>query len=111
MAKKNFNELLAKMPAESVKRVREKATKDLQELALNELREARHMTQTNLARVLKVNQAAISKLENRTDMYVGTLKSYVQAMGGELRIEAVFPDGKVLINQFEEIGKAMAAAK
>jgi len=36
-------------------------------------------------------------------MYVSTLASYVKAMGGQLEICAVFPDGKVKLNQFEDI--------
>lgn len=108
---KNFKELQAKMTPESRARSKELANKMISELALNELREARHMTQENLARVLDVNQAAISKLERRADMYISTLKSYIQAMGGNLRVEAVFPDGRVVINQFEELGKAAGEGK
>ena len=55
-----------------------------------------------LVAALHVNQAAISKLERRTDMYVSTLRKYIEAMGGELEIRAVFGDGVVRINQFEE---------
>jgi hypothetical protein len=42
-------------------------------------------------------------MERRTDMYISTLRSYIEAMGGKLDIIARFPDGKVHINQFEEI--------
>jgi transcriptional regulator with XRE-family HTH domain len=71
-------------------------------MPLDELREAREMTQVHLARILKVNQAAVSKMERRTDMYVSTLRDFVKAMGGELKITATFPDGVVKISQFEE---------
>jgi hypothetical protein len=53
-----------------------------------------------------VNQAAVSKLERRADMYVSTLQSFVKAMGGELKITAQFPDGTVGINKFEDVKKA-----
>jgi len=52
-----------------------------------------------------VNQAAVSKMERRVDMYVSTLQDFVRAMGGELKITAKFPDGEVEINQFDAAGK------
>ena len=66
------------------------------------------MTQTHLARILKVNQAAVSKLERRADMYVSTLQDFIRAMGGELKITAHFPDGVVEISQFESVKRAAA---
>ncbi len=57
--------------------------------------------------MLNVNQAAVSKLERRTDMYVSTLREFVRAMGGELEITARFPEGTVRINQFEETEEAV----
>jgi hypothetical protein len=50
-----------------------------------------------------MNQAAISKLEHQSDMYVSTLRRFVAALGGELRIVAHFPQGDVVVNQFEDI--------
>lgn len=58
------------------------------------------MTQKNLSAILGVNQAAISKLERRTDMYISTLSDFIKAMGGSLEIRAVFPDGVVKIEKF-----------
>ena len=46
--------------------------------------------------LLGINQAAVSKMERRADMYISTLQSMIRAMGGQLKIEAVFPDGKRL---------------
>jgi hypothetical protein len=57
----------------------------------------------HLAKILGVNQAAVSKLERRADMYVSTLQSFVKAMGGELKITARFPEGTVEINQFGDV--------
>jgi transcriptional regulator with XRE-family HTH domain len=74
-------------------------------MKLYQLREARNLTQTSLAQVLNVNQGAVSKLERRTDMYVSTLRSYLKAMGAELQIRAIFPDGEVVIEQFEDLAK------
>ena len=68
------------------------------------------MTQVHLARILKVNQAAVSKMERRADMYVSTLQDFVKAMGGELKITAKFPEGTVEIDQLEP-GTALLAGK
>jgi transcriptional regulator with XRE-family HTH domain len=75
-------------------------------MTLDELREARELTQEQLARALKINQAAVSKMERRTDMYLSTLQGVIRAMGGELEIRAVFPDGTVRINQFQELRRS-----
>jgi DNA-binding XRE family transcriptional regulator len=101
---RNFNELRAKMSPESRARVEERVKATLAAMPLEELREARELTQTQLAQVLQVSQGAVSKVERRADMYISTLRSYVSAMGGDLQIRAVFPDGEVIINQFAEIG-------
>ena len=109
MAKaRNFRELEAKMPPESRARVAERVKATLENMALDELRAAREMTQEHLAEILKVNQAAVSKLERRADMYVSTLGRFIEAMGGKLEIRAVFPDGTVRITQFSETSKPAA---
>jgi hypothetical protein len=59
--------------------------------------------------LLSINQAAVSKMERRADMYISTLQSMIRAMGGQLKIEAVFPEGKVEINQFRKLKKAARA--
>jgi DNA-binding XRE family transcriptional regulator len=75
-------------------------------VTLNQVREARNLTQANLANILGVNQGSVSKMEKRTDMYVSTLRSFIQAMGGQLQIKAVFPEGEVEIDQFESVANA-----
>lgn len=100
---RNFKELHAKMDPARRARVEERVQEALKAMPLEELRAARELTQTQLAQVLQVSQGAVSKVERRTDMYISTLRSYVRAVGGDLEIRAVFPDGEVLINQFEDI--------
>jgi hypothetical protein len=107
---KSFKELRRKMSPESRERSRGLAARYRAEMPLDELREAREMTQVHLARILRVNQAAVSKMERRTDMYISTLQDFVRAMGGELKITAKFPDGTVEINQFESVKKAAAGS-
>jgi transcriptional regulator with XRE-family HTH domain len=71
-------------------------------MPLDALRDAKQLTQVQIAQLLKISQGAVSKVERRTDMFVSTLRNYVRAIGGDLEIRAVFPDGDVLIDQFSE---------
>jgi len=75
----------------------------LAELPLHELRHARKLSQLELADILHVRQGSISKLERRTDMYLSTLRRFIEAMGGELEVTAHFPDGAVRIQQLADI--------
>jgi len=97
---RDFRELRAKMAPESIARSEEKTQRILKGMPLDELRAARDLTQEHLARIMGVKQAAISKVERRTDMYVSTLRDFIRAMGGQLEIKAIFPEGEVLIDQF-----------
>lgn len=103
MAKK-FRDLIEAMPASRQRRIRQRTEELLADLPLQELRRARELTQEEMAEALEVNQATISKLERRADMYVSTLRRFVEAMGGELEITARFREGSVRITQFEDIG-------
>jgi transcriptional regulator with XRE-family HTH domain len=103
---KNFKELQAGMSPERRARVEARVNEALQAMALDELREARKLTQTQLATTLRVDQGSVSKMERRTDMYISTLRSYIEAMGGALHIRAVFPDGDVQIRQFGDVNEA-----
>jgi len=67
--------------------------------------EARSLTQVNLAKVLQINQGAVSKMEKRADIYVSTLRNFIQAMGGQLQVKAIFPEGEVEIDQFENVAE------
>jgi DNA-binding XRE family transcriptional regulator len=82
--------------------IKSRVAAELAKLPLAEMRRARQMTQNRLAEVLHVNQGAISKMEKRSDMYLSTLRSYVEAMGGQLEIRAVFPNGEVILEQLGE---------
>jgi hypothetical protein len=64
------------------------------------------LTQEHLAELLGIKQASVSKMEHRTDMYIGTLAKFIEAMGGQLEIRAVFPDGSVRIKGFGELANA-----
>ena len=99
-----FSKLREQMSPEAKEKAQNRAQKMLAELPLYELRQARGLTQKMLAEVLHVNQPSVAKMEKRTDMYISTLRSHIQAMGGELDIIARFPDGStVKIGNFSEI--------
>jgi len=103
---KSFNTLRKKMSAPAQKAAKTKTKKMLQEMPLQELRQAHQMSQERIAEILHTKQANVSRIERRTDMYISTLRSYIEAMGGELDIIARFPNGEVHINQFEDIDHA-----
>ena len=100
---KNFNKLRDGMSASSRQQADRLAEIMLEEMPLHELRLARALSQKMLADVLQVQQPSIAKLEKRTDMYISTLRSHIEAMGGELDVIARFPDGAVRINNFAEL--------
>jgi transcriptional regulator with XRE-family HTH domain len=81
----------------------------LRQLSLFELRRARQLTQEQLAAALDTTQSGVSRIEHQTDVYLSTLRSYIEAMGGRLEIAAVFPDDRVSISMFEEIGRDESA--
>jgi transcriptional regulator with XRE-family HTH domain len=81
----------------------------LTSMPLDALRDAKQLTQVQMAQLLKISQGAVSKVERRTDMFVSTLRNYVRAIGGDLQIRAVFPEGHVLIDQFGDLDRQSTA--
>jgi len=100
---KKFRDLRKKLSPEAKKKVANKTAAMLVEMPLCELRQARHLSQEQLAVVLDKKQGSVSRIEKQTDMYLSTLRSYIEAMGGQLDIIARFPEGDVHVNQFEQI--------
>lgn len=62
--------------------------------ALRAMREHQNLTQSEVARRLGTTQPDISKLERRTDARLSTVRTYIAAVGGRLRVTAVLPDGE-----------------
>jgi transcriptional regulator with XRE-family HTH domain len=100
-----FAELTKNFSPKRKARVARRVAELKAEMALAELRQARERSQQELARMLKVNQPAVAKLEKRADMYVSNLRRYVEALGGRLEITAKFPEAAVVIANFSEIDK------
>jgi len=100
---RNWKEVRKELGPEREARIKARVRDEIGRLSLNQLREARSLTQTSLAELLGIPQGGISRLERRTDMYVSTLRNYIRAMGGELIITAVFPNGVVEISQFQDV--------
>ena len=75
--------------------------KTLESMSLEQIRAKRELTQVAVAKKMGVKQAAVSKMERQGDMYMGSIKKLVAAMGGTIEIHAVFPDQTVLI-KFEK---------
>ena len=99
-----FDELTKDFAPSRRRRVDKIKTELRAELRLRELRQARELTQQQVAERLNVNQPAVAKLEHRTDVYLSSLRSYIEAVGGELRIMAVFPDTEFEIATFSGVG-------
>ena len=101
----SFRELTKGFTPARRRRVDEMKRELLGEMPLHELRRARALTQQDLAEMLQVNQPAVSKIEQRSDVYISSLRSYIEAVGGRLKIVAEFPEGEVTITNFSDVGE------
>lgn len=100
-----FDDYIKKLPKKERDAIAKRSMELIaDEATLQELRKALQCSQMRVAKKLHVNQAAVSKIERRTDMYVSTLRSFIEAMGGRLDIVAQFPGNPpVHISQFKEL--------
>jgi transcriptional regulator with XRE-family HTH domain len=86
-------EFMASLPTKRRKVIQDRAEEILvEEMTLQELRKALDRSQENTAEALGLKQAAVSRLENRDDMRISTLREYVHALGGELEFYARFKE-------------------
>ncbi|HEV2963310.1 MAG TPA: helix-turn-helix transcriptional regulator [Candidatus Angelobacter sp.] len=84
-------------PARRKKIERRAAQLIAEEMSLRELRRAHKLTQERLAETLKIGQDQVSRLEQRSDLLISTLRSYIEAMGGTLTLLAEFPHRKPVV--------------
>jgi len=95
---KSWTKIRGEMPLESQARLDARLEQTLASMPLDKMRKARSLTQVAVAERLHVDQGSVSKLEGRTDMYLSTLREYVEALGGTLELRADFPDGSINID-------------
>ena len=103
---KSFEDLRRKMPAPRQKRAQARTGTMLADIALSELRRSLGVTQDELAKVLDVRQAAVSKLEGREDVLLSTLSAYVGALGGTLEVVARFGDRAIRLDSHAASARA-----
>lgn len=94
----SLNSKLNKLPSQRQQQIRARAAHLIgEEMSLRDLRLARKLTQAKMAELLQMQQGNVSRLEKRSDLHLSTLREFVQAMGGELRLVAEFPDRPPII--------------
>ena len=91
-----WSELKATMSPEARARVDARVRETMSRLRLSDIREAVGHTQVAVAAKLELGQASVSKIESAADMYLRTLRRYIEALGGELVVSARFPEGTVV---------------
>lgn len=74
-------------------------TESPRDVELRRLRQEREISQEELASLVNLSQAAISKLERRGDMQISVLRKIIAALGGELELLVRFPDHTARIRQ------------
>jgi len=77
------------------------AAKDAARVAIElaSLRESAGVTQVELAGRLGITQGNVSRLEHRDDVYLSSLRDYIEALGGNLRITAMFDDAEIELDR------------
>ena len=89
----NVEDVIARLDPAERRKVEEMAAELIaEEMTLRELRKARKLTQVSVARELGIGQDGVSRLEQRSDILLSTLRRTVEAMGGTLSLIARFPD-------------------
>ena len=93
MMAKKLEQIIQSLSEERQKKI-EARTQELiaEDMTLRDIRKARELTQERMAELLKIRQDSVSRLEKRSDLLLSTLRSYIEAMGGELELTAKFPD-------------------
>ena len=99
---RDFRELEAKMPPESLARAKVRAKEMMAEMLLAQVRKTVGLTQEELAASLGIKQPTLSRLESQNDMQISTLRCLIQALGGQLEIIAHMPGGDIRLTQFQD---------
>lgn len=105
MKRHKWSDIKAKAKPKTRARIEAGARRLTADLHLAQLRKARGLTQDAIAQLLGVSQAEVSKMERRTELYVGTLRKFIEAMNGELVVAARFADGVEIPIRLAEQGE------
>lgn len=109
---KTLDQVIAKLPAARRRKIAARAEELIgEEHALRQLRRARDLTQEKMAELLGVGQDSVSRLESRSDLLLSTLRGYVEAMGGSLKLVVEFPDSTAVLSSLGEVDGRPKAAK
>ncbi len=102
---RSLNEIIAELPPEEQGQIEARYQELKQEVeSLRELRQIAGKAQAEIATTLKIKQPSVSKIEKQTDMYLSTLRSYVEAIGGELELVVKLPERPALrLHQLGEV--------
>ena len=103
--RRSFVELRARMSPEAKAKAEAEAQHLGEEMDLAEVRRALKLSQEEIGQALQIKQGSVAKIEKRADMYVSTLRRFIEAMGGELEIIARFPDHAVKIRNFADLNE------
>jgi transcriptional regulator with XRE-family HTH domain len=105
---RNLKQIIAALPTDRQARIdaRYREMKDEVE-GLRELRQIAGKAQAEIATTLNIKQPSVSKIESQADMYLSTLRSYVEAIGGELDLMVRLPKRRVL--RIQHLGDVLAA--
>jgi DNA-binding XRE family transcriptional regulator len=103
--RRSFAELRARMSPEVRAKAEAEAQRLGEEMDLAEVRRALRLSQAEIGQTLQIKQGSVAKIEKRADMYVSTLRRFIEAMGGELEIVARFPDHVVKIRNFADLNE------
>src|SRR3984893_19563110 len=103
--RRSFAELRARMSPDAQAKAEAEALRLEEEMDLAEVRRALKLSQDELAQTLQIGQGSVAKIEKRADMYVSTLRRFIEAMGGEREIVARFADHAVKIKNFADLNE------
>lgn len=107
---RTISEIISSLPKEDQRRIEEHYQQLKNEVeTLRELRQIAGKAQANIAVALNIKQPSVSKIERQADMYISTLRSYVEAIGGELELTVRLPSRPPL--RLRQLGDALGSAK
>lgn len=106
---RNLNQIISKLPPERQQRIEARYQELRQEVeSLRELRQIAGRAQAEIAASLNIKQPSVSKIEKQTDMYLSTLRSYVEAIGGKLELVVELPERPSI--KLQNLGDAVEQA-